>query len=198
MDAILAKRLAATLVAAGLLSLPACSAKSQKSAEGKPEQVDVSTPLGSMHATSQANASDIGVAVYAGATPHKDSGDHSSANVNISTSLFGVKVAAAEYDTPDSPSKVLEFYRQQLKPYGPVLECKREGSGGSHRGGHGGDDAPVTCENGTADLNKVDQQGIELKVGTNSHQRIVEIEPSGKGSKFALVYLRLRGKEGDV
>jgi hypothetical protein len=40
----------------------------------------------------------------------------------------------------------------------------------------------------------------ELKVGTEDDQHIVAIEPrdTGKGSTFALVYLRTRGKRGDI
>jgi hypothetical protein len=39
---------------------------------------------------------------------------------------------------------------------------------------------------------------IELKAGTESNQHIVSIDPQDKGSDFALVYVRLRGKEGTI
>jgi hypothetical protein len=33
-----------------------------------------------------------------------------------------------------------------------------------------------------------------LKVGTKSNQHIVSVKPNGKGTDFALVYVRTRGK----
>jgi hypothetical protein len=41
---------------------------------------------------------------------------------------------------------------------------------------------------------------VELKVGTQDHQHLVSIEPSGKGngSTFALVYVHTRGTQGDI
>ena len=39
---------------------------------------------------------------------------------------------------------------------------------------------------------------VELKVGTNDNQHIVSIEPEGKGSDFSIVWVRVRGKEGDI
>jgi hypothetical protein len=40
--------------------------------------------------------------------------------------------------------------------------------------------------------------GIELKVGRQSEQHIVAVEPEGKGSSFSLVYVRTHGKDADI
>jgi hypothetical protein len=50
---------------------------------------------------------------------------------------------------------------------------------------------------------KCDSDGgpvTELKVGTEDNQHVVAVEPrdSGKGATFALVYVRTRGKQGDI
>jgi hypothetical protein len=50
---------------------------------------------------------------------------------------------------------------------------------------------------------KCDSDGgpvTELKVGTEDNQHVVAVEPrdSGKGATFALVYVRARGKQGDI
>jgi len=39
---------------------------------------------------------------------------------------------------------------------------------------------------------------VELKVGTEDNQHIVAVEPQGKGSSFALVYVQTHGKEGMI
>ena len=190
------------LVLIAVLVLAGCSVHTEKSADNKkPERVDVKTPFGSIQVKAQPDPKETGLSVYPGARPHKDnSDDYDSANVNISNSMFGVKVVAASFESDDSPAKVLDFYRKQMKSYGPVLECKSGGHGHGHFGRHdnGKADEPVTCENGPADPNRIAEDGVELKVGTHNRQRIVGIEPQGKGTKFALVYVQLRGKEGEV
>lgn len=41
---------------------------------------------------------------------------------------------------------------------------------------------------------------IELKVGTEDNQHVVAIEPAenGKGSTIAMVYMHMRGKQGEI
>ena len=106
-----------------------------------------------------------------------------------------MKVVAIEYQTSDSPSKLIAFYKDKLKEFGTVLECHTSGKNHnyahpSHR--HDSDSEQLKCEG--------DDNGktIELKAGTESNQHIVSIDPQGKGSDFALVYVRLRGKEGSI
>src|SRR5260370_35116852 len=84
-----------------LLLLPACSVNVKKEANGEDKQVDIKTLVGGIHVSKQADASDVGLAVYPGARLKlKDSdGDDKSANVNISGFGFGVKFAALEYQT---------------------------------------------------------------------------------------------------
>ncbi len=174
----------------------ACSVNVKKDAEGKDKNVDINTPFGGIHVNKNADVRDTGLPVYPGARPKEkdEDGDEKSANVDISTSAFGLKVVAIEYETNDSPDKLVPYYHEQLKKYGKVLECHS-----SHQGNYGGghhdpnrDSDELKCEG--------DDQGktIELKVGTESNQHIVSIEPQGKGSKFALVYVRTRGKEGTI
>jgi hypothetical protein len=37
-----------------------------------------------------------------------------------------------------------------------------------------------------------------LKAGTEDNQHIVSVDPEGKGSDFAIVWVRVRGKQGDI
>ena len=114
-----------TLLAAAMLVLSACSVNVKKEQDGQDKQVDIQTPVGGIHVSKGANPEDVGVAIYPGARlKHKDSdGDDKSANVNISGFGYGLKVVALEYESNDSPAKVVDYYKNQLKRYGSVLVC---------------------------------------------------------------------------
>jgi hypothetical protein len=180
----------ASLVA--LLLLPACSVNVKKEANGQDKQVDINSLIGGVHVSKQADVSDVGLTVYPGARlKEKDSdGSDKSANVNISGFGYGLRVVAVEYESDDSPAKVLSFYKDQLKKYGNVLECHTSrGNWNVHMGKS--DSNELTCE-GTGGSD------IELKVGKQDDQHIVAVRPEGKGSSFALVYVRTHGKDADI
>ena len=171
--------------------LAACSVNVKKDSTGEDKYVDINTPFGGIHVNNDADVRDTGLPVYPGAKqkPKGDSADEKSANVDISTSGFGVKVVAVQYESDDAPTKLLAYYKDSLKKYGKVLECHTSSGDYNY---HGGDSEELKCEG--------DNSGkkVELKAGTRSNQHIVSIEPQGKGSQFALVYVRTRGKEGTI
>ena len=176
------------------LFLPACSVNVKKEKNGEDKQVDISTPVGGIHVSKDADAADVGLVVYPGARlKQKDSdGGDKSANVNISSFGYGLKVVALEYGSDDPPAKLVAFYKEQLKKYGKVLECHtqhldmdadmKDSDHGSHE---------LTCQGSSG-------SNVELKVGTKENQHIVAIEPDGKGSSLSLVYVRTHGKEADI
>jgi hypothetical protein len=166
----------------------------KKEQNGEDKQVDIDTPVGGIHVSKGANVADLGLAVYPGARlKQKDfNGEDKSANVNISGFGFGVKVVALQYESDDSPSRLVAFYKDQLQKYGHVLECHtrhldvdtdmKASDHGSHE---------LACEGTSGD-------NIELKVGTKENQHIVAVEPEGKGSSFSLVYVRTHGKDAEI
>jgi hypothetical protein len=176
---------------AGLGLLGGCSVNVKKEGNGQDKQVDINTFAGGIHVSKQADVADVGLMVYPGArVKEKDSGSDKSANVNISGFGYGLKVVAVEYESDDAPGKVLSFYRDQLKKYGNVLECHTSRGNWNINAGHKNSDV-LTCEgSGGSD--------IELKVGKQSDQHIVAVEPEGKGSSFSLVYVRTHGKDADI
>jgi hypothetical protein len=184
---------ALTLAALGTLILAACSVNVQKEKDGQDKQVDISTPVGGIHVSKGADAADVGIVVYPGARLKQEdsNGSDKSANVNISGFGFGLTVVALEYQSEDSPDKLVAYYKDQLKKYGTVLECHT-----SHfnlNTGHGSDhhSDELTCEGDRGN-------NVELKVGTKENQHIVAVEPDGKGSSFSLVYVRAHGKDADI
>jgi len=182
---------------AGVILLSACSVDVKKEANGRDKQVDINTLVGGIHVSKQADVADTGLAVYPGAhLKQKDSdGSDKSANVNISGFGFGLKVIALEYESDDDPAKVLSFYKDQLKKYGSVLECRNVGHMNldADFNIHGSDDGSheLTCRGESG-------HDTELKVGKKDDQHIVQIKQEGKGSSFALVYVRTRGKDAEI
>ena len=171
-----------------------CSINVKKQKDGQDKQVDINTLVGGIHVNKQVNPEDVGITIYPGARlKQKDfNGENKSANVDISGFGYGLKVVALEYESDDSPAKVLDYYKDQLRKYGDVLICHtshldvnadvKELNKGSDQ---------LTCE-GSAGVN------VELKVGTKENQHIVAVEPEGKGSSFSLVYVRTHGKEAEI
>ena len=172
------------LTCLALAALSGCSISTNKDSQtGHDKDVDIRTPLGSISVhKGSTDAKDTGLALYPGARPKKDMNDDtSSANVDISSSFFGLKVVALKFQSNDSPDKVLGFYRKDMARYGKVLDC----TGGFTMEFHHHDkDAEVTCNGGGHEYK------AELKVGTENNQRIVAVKPSGDGSEFAVVYVR--------
>jgi hypothetical protein len=181
------------IVASLLFVLGACSIKvDDKNKEAK--KVDIQTPFANLKVDTSANSTDNGIPVYPGATLRPQEGDNNHrANVNIQGVGFGVKVVAAEYQTPDSPDKVKSFYLDKLKKFGSVIECR--GTGGGHdSAGNRNDkdlDKPVACGDSKG-------EGWELKTGTNGNQRLVAIKPDGSGTNFGTVLIQIHGKEGEL
>jgi hypothetical protein len=184
------------LAGAAVLSLAACSINVQKEANGKDQQVDIKSLVGGIHVSQQADAADLGLPLYPGARLKQkgSDGDDKSANVNISGFGYGIKVVALEYESDDAPDKILHFYRDQLKKYGNILECRTSNlhmnmkfdTDNSKSHSH-----ELTCEG-------ADGKDVELKAGRNDDQHIVAVEPEGKGSSFSLVYVRTHGKDADI
>jgi hypothetical protein len=170
--------------------LSACSINVQKNKDGQDKHVDIKTLLGGVHVSNDANASEIGLSVYPGARVKEKNDDDKSANVNLSGFGYGIKVVALEYESADPPAKVLSFYRDQLKRYGAVLECRTAGLRLNMKmDSHGAND--LTCEGDSG-------KDVELKVGKKNDQHIVAVEPEGSGSSFSLVYVRTHGKDADI
>src|SRR5450755_613202 len=106
------------LAAAAVLS--GCSVNVKKEPNGEDKQVDIKTLAGGIHVSNDADVMDTGLSVYPGARvkPKNSSHDSKSANVNISGFGYSLKVVALEYESDAEPSRILDFYKDQLKKYG--------------------------------------------------------------------------------
>lgn len=175
--------------AAALLALAACSMKVDDKGENK--NVDIRTPLGALQVRTNPTPAQIGLSVYPGAQQKVEGNDRNAANVNISSSLFGVKVLVIGYHTSDSQDKVIAYYKKDLQQYGKVLQCKGHGHNAEMDLGHDSDHKPkpLTCGD-----DKGGGNGVELKAGMSDNFHLVAVEPKDNGTDFALVYVATRGQ----
>jgi len=175
------------------LAMPVVPAFAQQ-ADKDDKAFDVRSSIGDLHVGKDADAQKAGLPLYPGARPYREK-DNDALNFGIFTEAFGLKLVVAKYEADDPPAKILEFYRDKMRKYGKVLECR---GNDDTKDVHSGDDddtsKPLKCEG--------DNKGPvrELKVGTEGNAHIVAIDnpDSGKGTTFAIVYLHRRGKSGDI
>jgi hypothetical protein len=184
------------VIAFGLIAALALPAFAQDS-NSHDKTIDVRSSVGDMHLGADGDARKAGFAPYPGARI-KDDKDQTPANLSLFTEAFGVKLVVAKYESDDAPAKVIDFYRDKLKKYGKVLEC--------HTQKHGDNGVDIDDDDKDSKNKELKCSGdnsgpvTELKVGTEDDQHVVAIEPgeASKGTSFALVYVHLRGKQGDI
>jgi hypothetical protein len=173
-----------------LLAITGCSVTTHEKDNGKKDDVDIRTPFGSLSVKEGAtDIKDTGLALYPGARATKDDDDdrHHSANVNISSSLFGLKVVALKFQSDDSSDRVLAFYRKDMGKYGAVVDCTGGFSMNFH---HRDKDAEVTCDSHDGPGHEYKE---ELKVGTEKQPADSRHQAPRNGSEFTLVYVRAWG-----
>ena len=183
-----------SILAAACLLLAGCQVSHSKHGDG--DNVRIGTPFGSMHVRTDkdANLAGIGLATYPGAVPVKDNNgkDNDAADVNLNFGDFHLGVKAASFQTPDAPSRVEAFYRQDMARYGQVLKCRgdrpvgeptRTAQGLTCSDKEGKHEFHVDAEDGSGH--------VELRAGSPDHMHIVGIEPKDGGTKIGLVALDL-------
>jgi hypothetical protein len=181
-----------------LFSLHAVLAQ-QTDNQTQDKHIDVRSSSGDLHVGNDADAHDTGMPLYPGARVRHDADDKHTANFAIATAAFGLKLVVVNFDSDDAPAKIVAYYRDKMKKYGKVIECHTSESGGDvhvNDSDKDNDDESkeLKCEG--------DNTGnvVELKVGTADHQHLVSVAPAekGSGSTFALVFVHMRGKQGDI
>jgi hypothetical protein len=181
-----------------LIAILAAQAPAQNR-DDQNKSLDVRSSAGDMHLGNDADSHQVGLPVYPGARERKHDENRNNANLSLFTSAFGMKLVVLNFDSDDVPDKIIAFYRNKLKKYGKVVECRTSRRSGEVNATTDSSDSQkskeLKCEG--------DQTGdtIELKAGTEDNQHVVAVSPAengGKGSTFSLVYVRTRGKQADI
>ncbi len=147
-----------------------------------------------LHANGHGSAAEIGLPVYPGATPYKDTkGDNSSADLGFAFGDVHFQLIAVSYVTKDSAAQVLAYYQKPLSRYGQVLECDH----GKPVGKLTVTNTGLTCSDehgGHVQVNGSPNSSndVELRAGWPHKFRLVGIDSSKAGeTRFGLVYLIL-------
>ncbi|HEX9201096.1 MAG TPA: hypothetical protein VF865_16170 [Acidobacteriaceae bacterium] len=186
----------AAWVAAGMATTLLAGCRVETDKHGDSKDVKISTPFGGMQVKTNDSVvlESMGIKAYPGAQLVKKDKDNGAADVNMSFGSFQLRVKAVSYRTGDSPDKVEEFYRNDLKRYGDVIACRDNRTVGTPAQTSQG----LTCDdNSKHHITVQDRPGkgsLELKTGSKQHQHMVEIDADGGGTKFGLVALDLPGK----
>ena len=138
-----------------------------------------------------ADAADVGLPAYPGATKQASNGsDTKGFRFGVWSESFGFKLAVVGYRSEDSVDKVAAFYREAMGRFGPVLECTH-GAGKSEERRRDDDKSaknrPVTCSD-----DSVEAGSRLFKVGTQRSQRVVKVKPWRDGASFELVRVEER------
>src|SRR5687768_18525228 len=107
-------RRATRLILAGALPalfLGGCSIDVREEEQGDKKRVDIQTPVGGMRVNTNVDTPATGLAVYPGARPLQNGDEPRSADVDISASVFGVGVLAAEFRSDDGPGDSVDCER---------------------------------------------------------------------------------------
>lgn len=167
-----------------IVPLAACTIDVREGEPGRTTEVDIDTPVGDVSVRTNMDAVDTGLRVYPGALPLRDGDDPENADVDIGNASFGVKVIAARFESSAAADTILDFYRTELRTYGPVTECRGKvdfrGRRGSRR---------AVCKE-----RAFSRRDTQLVAGTEDRQHIVSVKRRDAGSEFALVYIHTRGE----
>lgn len=164
------------------LPLVGCSIDVKETQSGNHSDVDIRTAAGHVSVRTDVDVRDTGLPIYPGARPARD--DRDSANVDVGATWFGVKVVAAKFESDDAPERVLDFYKNEMRGYGRLTECRGNVDFKGRR-----NEREAVCKE------KPWRPDVQLLTGTEDRQRIVSVKPLAGGSEFALVYVETRGDQ---
>jgi hypothetical protein len=183
----------ATLLAAISL-ITGCRVERNENGDGN--NVKVATPFGGANVKTNDNSvlQDLGLPIYPGAQFQQDPDHHNgSADVDLHFGSFALRVKSAAFKSPDSPDKLIAFYRQALTRYGDVIECQHGQTVGSLTHTAQG----LSCDEDKHSHSEGDAEKIKLMAGSKQHQHVAIIGPDGTASKLQLVAMDLPGHSSD-
>jgi hypothetical protein len=147
-----------------------------------------------VHTNPHVTAASVGLPAYPGATMRGQGDNDGAFDLEFSIGDSAFRVMGVNYESNDSPTQILSFYRQPLSRYGEVLECDHGRPVGALTVTRSG----VTCSNprgdrdGHLDAHIYSSTDHELRAGSPHRLRIVATDDAHPGStSFVLLYLKV-------
>ena len=174
-------RLAAVALLLGCVPMAACSMSVDHDEYHSRADVQIRTPVGHVFVKTGEQLPDTGLGIYPGSVPVRHHREAESANVSVGNSLFGVKVAAANFASDAAPHAIVDYYRRTMGALGEVIECRGNIDFRRSR--------PVCHSKFFSD-----SRTMQLAVGTEARHRLVSVKPRGNGSEYSIVYVQVNGE----
>jgi hypothetical protein len=147
-----------------------------------------------VHTNPHVTAASVGLPAYPGATLRKHDNSDGAFDLEFTMGDSSFRMMGISYESGDSPTQVLAFYREPLSHYGEVLECDH----GQPVGALTVTSSGVTCSNpagdrhGHLDAHAYSSSDHELRAGTPHRLRIVATEDARSDrTSFVLLYLKV-------
>jgi hypothetical protein len=147
-----------------------------------------------VHANPHVTAASVGLPAYPGATLRRHDDSDGSFDLEFTMGDSAFRVMGVNYESNDSPTQILAFYREPLSRYGDVLECDH----GKPVGALSVTSSGVTCSNppgdrhGHLEAHTYSSNDHELRAGTPHRLRIVATEDAHPDrTSFVLLYLKV-------
>ncbi|CAM3864466.1 hypothetical protein [Roseateles saccharophilus] len=129
-------------------------------------------------------AADVGLPVYAGATPFQENdGDKAAVTLGAWAGRFGLRVNAMKFSTAAPTGEVAAFYAKALGRYGEVLDCREPAA----RVKPPKDSDKLSCESSAPRPGE-----FEYRVGTARNFRVVSVKREGELTRFDMARIDLR------
>lgn len=171
------KRFTAAAFLAAVSPLAACSVSVDEDHRAQTADVRILTPVGRVLVRTGGEP-ETGLSIYPGSTRVRKHREAEAADVTVGNSAFGVKVAAVNFESNDSPDAILTYYKDALRAHGSVTECR--GNIDFRRSG-------LVCRKSYF------SRTTQLAVGTEERHRLVSVKPRGSGTEYSVVYVQTRG-----
>jgi hypothetical protein len=171
-------------------SLTGC--RVERNGDDDSNHVKVATPFGGVNVKTNDSSvlDDLGLPIYPGAQFQQDiNHNNGSADVDLHLGSYALRIKSAAFKSPDSPDKLIAFYRNALTRYGDVIECQHGQTVGSLTHTAQG----LSCDEDKHSHSENDAQKIKLMAGSKLHQHVAIIGPDGTASKLQLVAMDLPG-----
>jgi hypothetical protein len=105
-----------------------------------------------------------------------------AAYVSFSGTFADTHVVSRSFDSDDVPEVILQFYRNAMRAYGAVTECRGTINVRRRRGIE-----KLVC------IERPASPAVQLAVAVDGRHPIVVVKPRGTAARFAILYVHTRG-----
>lgn len=108
--------------------------------------------------------------------------ESAAAHVSFTGSFADTNIVQRGFESDDAPKMILDFYRNAMRAYGTVTECR-----GTINVRRRGGVEKLVC------LDRPSSLTVQLAVAVEGRHPMVVVKPRGAAAQFAILYVHTRG-----